>query len=308
MSFFVILLGYLVRRQLDAKGRWDSQARLEKAILWMAALRTGQTPLWALASLLLWIALLLLALKWFASPLVGLFVDHLLGLVLLVLLMGYPAWRMPLKAYAEAWRRADLQAAWHHVRHLLPDPERGDASVRSDMKGDMSGDMNSAEALHQTLSAAVLTMAFERYFLIIFWFFLLGPAGVLLSRGLLAIRDHWPDARVRQQFASWARLMAWLPALALSATFSLAGDLAGWLSQWRQQTDVASRGLPVLLFDAAKGALSSDALDPRRFKLLHPEEWPDFASLSLLALRDLLNRSMLIWFAALALLTIGGVI
>ena len=34
-------------------------------------------------------------------------------------------WQETLKAYAEAWQRGDFQAAWHHVRHLVPATRQG---------------------------------------------------------------------------------------------------------------------------------------------------------------------------------------
>lgn len=61
------------------------------------------------------------------------------------------------------------------------------------------------------------------------------------------------------------------------------------------------------LMISANGSLTGYALDPNRFSQMHPEEWADFGGRSLSAIRDLLNRSMLVWICALALLVIFGI-
>ena len=63
-----------------------------------------------------------------------------------------------------------------------------------------------------------------------------------------------------------------------------------------------------VLMAAANGALTGYALDPARFSRIHPDEWTRFGSKSLGAIRDLLNRSMLVWICAFALLVIAGVV
>ena len=63
-----------------------------------------------------------------------------------------------------------------------------------------------------------------------------------------------------------------------------------------------------LLMGAASAALTGYALEPERFSKIHPEEWASFGGRSLEAVRDLLNRSMLVWICILALLVIAGVL
>lgn len=59
---------------------------------------------------------------------------------------------------------------------------------------------------------------------------------------------------------------------------------------------------------SANGSLTGYALDPARFSQIHPDEWASFGERSLSAVRDLLNRSMLVWICLLALLVIAGAV
>jgi len=76
-----------------------------------------------------------------------------------------------------------MQRAWHEVSHLLPADQRGDALPPA--------------VLHMEVATALIHTTFERYFLTIFWYALLGPAGLLLILGALAVRNHYPSAPVR---------------------------------------------------------------------------------------------------------------
>ena len=70
----------------------------------------------------------------------------------------------------------------------------------------------------------------------------------------------------------------------------------------------AERAVESELMRAASGALTSFALEPSRFAEQHPAEWPDYGRRSMLAIRGLLNRSMMLWVGILALMAIGGMI
>ena len=203
-----------------------------------------------------------------------------------------PGWRQFLENYARAWRRGDMQAAWRYIQHLLPAHQRGAAL--------------SPETMQLALSEALMAQVFWRYFMVLFWYAVGGISAAVLASGLVALGQSWPLAG-RDQCERWREWGGWLPARLLALTFGLAGDLAGWLRQRRQ-----ARGhwrLPVakLLVATADGALTGYALDPGRFSSLHPQDWQSYGERSLNAIRDLLNRSMLIWLCLLALMVIAGV-
>ncbi|MDX1635828.1 MAG: regulatory signaling modulator protein AmpE [Marinobacter sp.] len=293
MTFVVVLLAYMVRRALDSRERLDPDNP------WRALFRSGarvpsgrEARRWPGILLVLVPTLVLLVLSHWLRDSSWYALTYPLDLLILILLLGAPGWSGRLQAYAEAWQRGDMAAARHHVKDCLKERERGQA--------------NSPSELHLTLARRFMTTMFERYFLLLFWYVVGGIAVAILVRGTLALRDHWPQGAARPGFGRAADLLAWLPARLLSLSFGLAGDLAGWLSRGRPiLVSLRSRPEEVLL-QSADGALTGYALDPKRFERLHPDQWLTFGDNSLTAIRNLLNRSLLVWICVFALLVIAG--
>lgn len=295
MPFFILLLAYVIRRRLDGVNRLDSDPLWRRCFSVGASTPPGrESRIWPgiVAVVLPALALVLVdhllrASSWFL-------LSYLVDALVLIVLLGETGWKSRLTVYGEAWRRGDMQAAWHYVKDCLPADERGSAA--------------DPEALHLALSTRFMMAVFERYFLIIFWYVVGGVAVAFLVRGVLALRDHWPQPAARPGFGAATNVLAWLPARLLSLTFGLAGDLSGWLRDSRRRQLTPSALPQNVLFTAANSALTGYALDPLRFARVHPEDWPAFGGQSLSAIRDLLNRSMLVWICVLALLVIAGIL
>ena len=295
MRLLVILLAWVLRRQFDARNALDPD-QWQRQLLSRApgehGRRWGILP-WVVAFYAL--AVLVVALvSWGMQGIAWGLLASLFALVLMLGATGMPGWREPLRAYGEAWQRGDMQSAWHHVQHLLPAERRG-ASL-------------SPELLHLNLAESLINATFERYFLPIFWYAVLGPAGLVLILVALAVRNHYPSVPVRERFQQWVDLLAWIPAQLMSFSFGIAGDLSGWLNEQKRENRRPGEQRRAWLLRAASGALSSFALDPRQFEHYHPEAWSDYGHRSLLAVRDLLNRCMLVWIALLAVLAIMGML
>lgn len=298
MRFLIILIAYMARRRLDNYRQWHIEPGLGKLVARIAGKRPSARGAVMLLVVVAMLSLLLLALDlavinsiWFGPWL-------LVELLLLLTAMGNPGWQDSLKAYAQAWKRHDMEGAWHHVRHLLP-------RNRQNMAED-------AEKLHLILASRLLVTTFDGYFLMLFWFALLGPAGAVFMRLVMAVRDHWPQAEGRDRAMGLYRWFAWAPMHLLSMTFALAGDFSGWVAHHRTGVSagisIGAETVEALLFAGANGALSSYSLEPERFATLHPDDWQDYGRRSLAAVRNLLNRSMLVWIGTLALLAIAGVV
>lgn len=295
MVLVVFLLAYFVRRKLDAANAWSGDT------LWRKAFRVnGKAP--AGSEAVRWKGLLMVAVpamllavaEWYLSELGWRVATYPLEFLLLVFLMGAPGWRSPLESYSTSWARGDMQAAWHHIKDHLPASERGAAA--------------SPDQMHLILSRSLMADVFERFFLIAFWYVAGGIAMAFFARGVVALRDHWPQAAARPGFAVLAEVFNWLPARLLVLTFGVAGDLAGWMSEGKRVLVGGRLKTDTALMSAADASLTGYALDPGRFSRIHPEEWSDYGRRSLEAVRDLLNRSMLVWICALALLVIAGVV
>ncbi|MDL0432556.1 regulatory signaling modulator protein AmpE [Marinobacter sp. TBZ242] len=294
MVLVVFLLAYLTRRKLDAANLWSVDPLWRAAFRRSSQVRAGkESAKWKGLFMVALPALLLGLCEWFLGEQGWRVAAYPLEFLLLVMLMGAPGWRSPLEAYSASWARGDMQAAWHHIKDLLPAGERG-AAV-------------SPDAMHLILSRTLMVTVFERFFLIAFWYVLGGITVAFFARGVIALRDHWPQAAARPGFAALAEVLNWLPSRLLSLTFGVAGDLAGWMSEGKRTLTGVALKTDEVLMDAANGALTGYALDPGRFSRIHPDEWANYGRRSLDAIRDLLSRSMLVWICALALLVIAGV-
>lgn len=297
MELLVFLAAYVVRRKLDQAGRFDSDMFWRRAFAHAHTVAPGSEAshvrglaLVAVPALLLYFGEMFLGQ---AGAGVSLLV-HPFALVVLLGLMGAPGLGAVLDEYSDAWRRGDMQSAWHRVKDLLPSYERGAAA--------------SPEYMHRALSKTLIGLLFERFFVVAFWYVIAGAGGALAARGVIALRDQWPHAAARPGFARLAGLINYLPARLLGLTFGIAGDLAGWLKGGKQAVFASSSNNTEALMSAASSSLTGYELQPERFSRLMPDEWPEFGHRSLAAIRGLMNRSMLIWICSLALLVIAGLV
>ncbi|MFO8142717.1 MAG: histidine kinase [Marinobacter sp.] len=295
MVFVVFLLAYLIRRRLDGRNRLDGDALWRNWFHRGAKIQAGnERSIRAGIALVVLPGLVLAGLVWMLAWSGFRFAAYPLELIVLVLLMGTPGWRQLLGDYSDAWGRGDMQGAWRQVQDRLPAEERGAAL--------------SPETMHLSLSKALVMAVFERFFLVAFWYVAGGIGAALVARGIVALAEQWPQQAARPRFQKLADLASWIPARLLACTLGLAGDLAGWLRAARNVLPGAGRKTSELLMLSANGSLTGYALDPEQFARLHPDEWAGFGGRSLAAIRDLLNRSMLVWICGVALLVIAGVV
>ncbi|MDO3721884.1 histidine kinase [Marinobacter sp. chi1] len=295
MVLVVFLLAYLIRRQLDYQDRLSSDQLWRQWFHFGSKVEAGHEAGIGAGLALAVLPSLAAGLLVAALDSIGLgFAAYPMECVVLVLLMGAPGWAPVLQAYGDAWRRGNMREAWESIQDQLPPQER--------QAGFAPG------AMHQALSRVFLQSIFQRFFLIGFWYVVGGIGLAVLARGLVALKEQWPQAAARSRFTFLCEVVAWLPVRVLSVTFGIAGDLAGWLRELPVGPSQFSNKLDHILMISANGALTGYALDPDRFFEIHPKEWPDFGHRSLNAIRELLNRSMLVWICGLALLVISGLI
>jgi AmpE protein len=295
MEFVVFLAAYLVRRKLDNANLFSGDVLWRKSFAPAHKVAPGREARLGRGLLIIAVPVLLLGLgEFFLRDAGWSLAVHLFAFLLLLGLMGTPGLGSILDEYTKAWRRGDMQAAWHQVNDLLPPEERGAAS--------------SPEHMHRALSETLIGLIFERFFVVAFWYVIAGVGGAFTARALIALRDHWPHAAARVGFGRLANGVNYLPARLLSLTFGIAGDLAGWLKGGKSAVLSFSGENKQTLMAAANSSLTGYELDPERFSKVHADDWPDFGNRSLAAIRGLMNRSMLVWICGLALLVIAGII
>jgi len=292
MRLLVVLIAWFLRRRLDLAQRLDPDSLWRGLFAHLPAVPDRWAPKhrWVVLAVFMLVVLVTAAVAEWLNYSVGSWAAGLLALALFLPTTGLPGWREPLEAYAQSWRRGDNQGAWHHVRHLLPAHKQSRAIA--------------PDALHLLLVETLILATFERYFRPVFWYLVLGPAGLMLAVLGHGLQHHHPAQPVRSLFHEMCWWVDWAPRHLLSLSFGLAGDFSGWSHQ-RQAVGRAGTTSEALLL-AASGALSSYSLDPRRFQQFHPEQWPDYGLRSLDAVRELLNRSMVVWITAVAILAILG--
>lgn len=295
MEFVVFLAAYMVRRKLDNANLFAADTFWRKTFSHAHSVAPGREAGLVRGLVIIAVPTLLLVLGETLLRNAGWSLAiHPFAFVLLFLLMGTPGLGRMLDVYVDAWRQGDIQSAWRQVCDFLPPADRGAAS--------------SPEQMHQALSTTVIGVIFERYFVIAFWYVVAGLGGAFVARALIALRDHWPHAAARTRFGRLVNGLNYLPSRLLGLTFGIAGDLAGWLRSGRSAVLSLRSDARQILMEVANSSLTGYELEPERFSRLHARDWPDFGDRSLAAIRGLMNRSMLVWICALALLVIAGIV
>lgn len=142
-------------------------------------------------------------------------------------------------------------------------------------------------SLHQKMLKLTAYQGFERLFAVIFWFALFGPAGALAYR-LLYLLTQWRPSEAAARLL-WA--MEWLPARLLSASFALTGNFVGCFN--RMGGHWLSLSVPTfeVVWQSSLGAVIGEEKRP-------------VAQREILALYRLYVRTLWLWVAVLAFLTI----
>ncbi|MDH5389096.1 MAG: regulatory signaling modulator protein AmpE [Gammaproteobacteria bacterium] len=144
------------------------------------------------------------------------------------------------------------------------------------------------------VTRAILSATNERVFAVLFWFVLLGPLGAVLYRFATNISKQDDDRTMQDTAILVQSAMAWAPARLLSIGYALSGHFDGAVHAYHNrphEENIALANYDVLI-STGLGALSD-------------QECSDEIS-CIRSARSLVTRSILVWIAVLALLTLGG--
>ncbi|MBU6958066.1 regulatory signaling modulator protein AmpE [Pseudomonas sp. CVAP len=207
MSFLVLLLAVWIekfsalRHQVQRDGGW-----LRELAKYEASPKLANRPWLVLALLVLFpvalLGFLLLVLEPVAYGLLALPVH----LLVVIYSLGRGDLLGGLGPFRDAWRREDLQAA---------------ALVA---KRDLDICADSGEQLLQKVQAHLLWQAYQSFFAVIFWYFLLGPVAALSYRLLALAAEHSKNPAVVERAAQLRHAFDWLPVRLLAASFALVGN------------------------------------------------------------------------------------
>ena len=108
--------------------------------------------------------------------------------------------------FRDAWRREDLQAAAHVAKR--------DLNICAD----------SGEQLLDRVQGHLLWQAYQSFFAVIFWYFLLGPVAALAYRLLALAEEHGKNPALVERAAQLRHAFDWVPVRLLAASFALVGN------------------------------------------------------------------------------------
>ncbi|NUT82762.1 MULTISPECIES: regulatory signaling modulator protein AmpE [Pseudomonas] len=276
MSFLVLLLAVWIekfsalRQRVQRDGGWLHELnKLEASPRWI------NRPWLVLTILVLLPVALLALLLWVLEPVA----YGLLALPVHLLVVIYSLGRGDLLAglgpFRDAWRREDLQAAAHVA------------------KRDLDIEADDGEQLLERVQGHLLWQAYQSFFAVIFWYFLLGPVAALSYRLLALAAEHSQNPGVAERAAQMRHAFDWVPVRLLAASFALVGNFVA-----------VSR---VMLHELLNWNISAAALIDKvglvAGEIPRPVAGPDGIN-SLDRLWELLLRAAVLWYAGFALWTV----
>jgi len=276
MSFLVLLLAVWIekfsalRQRVQRDGVWLRElAKME------AGPRMSTRP-WLILALMVLLPVLLLALVlivlqsvaygWLAFPV------HLL---VLIYSLGRGDLLAALGPFRDAWRRGDEQAGSHVAER------------------DMRVVADNSEELLEGVQGYLLWQAYQSFFAVIFWYFLLGPVAALSYRLLALAAEHGETPALVERAGQLRHAFDWVPVRLLAASFALVGNFVA-----------VTR---VMLHELLNWNISAAQLVTKIGRVAGEISAPVVGAdgvASLDALWELLLRSAIVWYAGFALWTL----
>jgi len=276
MSFLVLLLALWIekfsalRHRVQRDGGWIRELnKLESSE------RLAKQP-WLVVSILVLfpvalLALLLVVLEPVAYGLLALPVH----LLVVIYSLGRGDLLGGLGPFRDAWRREDLQAAAHVAKR--------DLNICAD----------SGEQLLERVQGHLLWQAYQSFFAVIFWYFVLGPVAALAYRLLALAQEHGQNPALVERAAQLRHAFDWLPVRLLAASLALVGNFVA-----------VSR---VMLHELLNWNISAAQLINRvglaAGEIPPPVVGPEGIN-TLDCLWELLLRAAVLWYAGFALWTV----
>jgi len=207
-----------------------------------------------------------------------------LTIVVMIYCLGPIEQNEHLREYFDAIEREDLQSAYFHVEGYL------------DLKSEQHVPEN-ISTLGRTVTRLILSQSNFRFFAVLMYFVLLGPAGALLYRLTgtfeFTVRDDNSSA-FREKLQQMRMVLDWLPARLTGFLYSMAGDFTGAMSKLNQYLLRSDQQNKQLLEETGLGALG-----------IKSDECSDIIDENNQAL-DLVSRSVVIFIVFIAVMTVFG--
>jgi AmpE protein len=276
MSFLVLLLAVWIEKFSALRQRVQRDGVWLRELAKMEAGPGMSTRPWLILALMVLLPVLLLGLMlivlqsvaygWLAFPV------HLL---VLIYSLGRGDLLAALGPFRDAWRRGDEQAGCHVAER------------------DMGVVADNSEQLLEGVQGYLLWQAYQSFFAVIFWYFLLGPVAALSYRLLALAAEHGKTPALIERAGQLRHAFDWVPVRLLATSFALVGNFVA-----------VTR---VMLHELLNWNISAAQLVTKIGRVAGEISAPVVGTdgvASLDALWELLLRSAVVWYAGFALWTL----
>lgn len=240
-------------------------------------------------------------------PLALLLLCGLIQFALDQVLFGLPAFAFAVVILFYCWGPRDLDADVEAVLKA-PDSERREAAAQA-LRPDPATTTLALESA--PLVEATFASALSRWFGVLFWFVILGPAGALAYRAVQLLARHVAfadsiDARQQALLERTARVLDWAPAHLIALSLALVSEFDAVIKTWRDYHAAHGQGYFTLdlgfLGALARAGIDADVIDD-------DGGVADIGNplLELADARTVLRRILVVWLAVIALIALVGV-
>ena len=276
MSFLVLLLAVWIekfsalRHRVQRDGGWIRELnKLETGA------RLADKP-WLILTILVLLPVALLGLLlWVLEPVAYGLLALPVHLLVVIYALGRGDLLGGLGPFRDAWRREDLQAAAHVAKR--------DLNICAD----------SGEQLLESVQRHLLWQAYQSFFAVIFWYFLLGPVAALAYRLLALAEAHGQNPALVERAGQLRHAFDWVPVRLLAASLALVGNFVA----------VSRVMLHELLNWNISAAQLIDKVGLAAGEVPPPVVGPEGIN-TLDCLWELLLRAAVLWYAGFALWTV----
>lgn len=286
MNLISILLGLAMEYFLAPLDRFRSSEWFERYSLWLEG-KCRQSPMWdGPVGVILTLALPIVALLLISSLLgeISFLLPYLLAILIFVYCLG-PNVDTLLGNYAQALERdlAEDIAVIEEKLDVKPDPHYSGTQI----------------------IASALLRAHDAIFAVIFWFVVLGMHGALLYSLTLLLKKRYAGIRNGYAIAvdELHNILIWPSTRLLAIGFALSGSLVDTLEAWRKVEGDT--------FNCSQQVMIMSGLGSLQYAEEGPEEDENQKVRYVQWIREvqaLINRTLIIWLAALGLLTLGNIL
>lgn len=212
-----------------------------------------------------------------------------LEIALLLYVLSHADFDRHVDQYRQDLQNGDIQGAYRCADQYLAVPEI-----------ELSDEL---AKMHDQVCHTILHRWFEFFFLMVFWFLVLGVPGVLLAWFSLQYSQL-----VHCEEKAWRPLhwLSWIPARLLGLTFTLAGNFVQGVIIWQQTLWKWRTPADVVLYKVALASLSGHGNESCMEAMSNAESDTKVACDQMKELQLLHSRSAIVWLVIIALITIVG--